>query len=69
MPKYEIITWWSEEDGCYLAKVPELPGCMADGETLLEVTENIQVIMEEWIERARELGWDIPVPGGRVMYA
>lgn len=60
--KYEIITWWSKEDNCYLAEVPELPGCMADGETLLEVMENVQTIIQEWIDRANELGWDIPEP-------
>ncbi len=69
MAKYEIITWWSKEDNCYLAEVPELPGCMADGETLGEVMENVQVIIQEWIERAEELGWEIPEPKGRLMYA
>ncbi len=69
MYKYEIIIWYSNEDGCYLAEVPELPGCMADGETLQELTENVQVIIKEWIDRAKELGWDIPEPKGRLMYA
>ena len=36
MTKYEIILYWSEEDGAYIAEVPELAGCMADGETRLE---------------------------------
>ena len=49
MVKYEIITWWSKEDNCYLAEVPELSGCMADGETLGELMENVQVIIQEWI--------------------
>ena len=69
MGKYEIVTWWDREHNCYLAEVPELPGCMADGETLAEVTENIQTVMSEWIERAEELGWDIPEPKGRLKYA
>jgi predicted RNase H-like HicB family nuclease len=69
MAKYEIIIWWSKEDECYLAEVPELPGCMADGETLSELMENVQVIISEWIDRAKELGWEIPQPKGRLMYA
>lgn len=69
MAKYEIIVWWSKEDECYIAEVPELPGCMADGETLTELMENVQVIISEWIERAEELGWEIPQPKGRLMYA
>jgi len=69
IPKYEIIIWWSEEDNCYLAEVPELSGCMSDGKTLHEVTENIQVIMQEWIEVALEEGRDIPLPKGKLMYA
>ena len=67
--KYEIIIYWSEEDKCYLAEVPELPGCMADGKTLKEVTENIEVIIHEWIECALEEGETIPIPKGRLMYA
>lgn len=69
MAKYEIIMWWSKEDNCYLAEVPELPGCMADGETLAELTENVQTIIKEWIVRAEELGWEVPKPKGRLMYA
>ena len=65
MYKYEIIIWWSEVDQRYLADVPELPGCMADGATPSEVTENAQKIIEEWIETAKELGRDIPEPKGR----
>lgn len=69
MIKYAIITWWSNEDNCYLAEVPELSGCMADGETLAELMENVQIVIQEWIDRATELGWDIPEPTGRLMYA
>ena len=69
MTKYAIITWWSTEDNCYLAEVPELSGCMADGETLAELMENVQIVIQEWIDRAAELGWDIPEPKGRLMYA
>ena len=69
IPKYEIIIYWSKEDDCYLAEVPELPGCMADGKTLKEVTENVEIIISEWIGCAIEDGDDIPEPKGRLIYA
>ena len=69
IPKYEIIIYWSKEDDCYLAEVPELAGCMADGKNLADVTENIEKIIREWIECALEDGDEIPVPKGRLMYA
>lgn len=67
--KYEIIIYWSEEDNSYIAEVPELPGCMADGNTYYEVIENIQVVMNEWIDTAKSLGRKIPEPKGKLMYA
>jgi len=69
MYKYEIIIYWSEEDDSYIAEVPELPGCMADGKTYDEVMKNVQVVMTEWIETAREIGRDIPEAKGKLMYA
>ena len=69
IPKYEIIIYWSKEDDCYLAEVPELAGCMADGKTLKEVAENIEIIIREWIECAIEDGEEIPEPKGRLIYA
>jgi len=69
IPKYEIIIWWSKEDGCYLAEVPELAGCMADGKTLKDVTENVEQIIHEWIECAIEDGEEIPQPRGRLKFA
>lgn len=69
MAKYEIIIWWSKEDGCYLAEVPELPRCMADGETLAEVTKEIEESIKVWIEVNKERGVAIPEPKGRLMYA
>jgi predicted RNase H-like HicB family nuclease len=68
-PKYEIIIYWSAEDGAYLAEVPELPGCMADGTSYQEALNNAEVIIGEWIETAQELGRSIPEPRGRLMYA
>ena len=69
MPKFEIILYWSEEDQAFIAEVPELPGCFADGSTYQEALKNIEIIMEEWIETAKELGRTIPKPKGRLIYA
>jgi predicted RNase H-like HicB family nuclease len=67
--RYEIIMYWSEEDHAFIAEVPELPGCAADGTTYQEALANVQVIITEWIETAKELGRPIPQPKGRLMYA
>jgi predicted RNase H-like HicB family nuclease len=69
MHKYEIIIYWSEEDQAFLAEVPELPGCMADGAISAEALANAHVAITEWIETAQELGREISVPRGRLMYA
>ncbi len=69
MSKYEVILYWSEEDGAYIAEVPELPGCMADGATYREALENVVLIIQEWIETATGLGRPIPEPRGRLLYA
>ncbi|WP_199315442.1 MULTISPECIES: type II toxin-antitoxin system HicB family antitoxin [Oscillatoriales] len=60
MRYYEIILYWSNKDEAFIAEVPELPGCAADGETYQEALQNVQVIMQEWIETAQELGRAIP---------
>jgi len=67
--KYEIIIYWSTADQAFLAETPELRGCMADGQTYEEALANVEVVMQEWIETARELKRDIPVPRGTLMYA
>jgi predicted RNase H-like HicB family nuclease len=67
--RYEIIMYWSEEDQAFIAEVPELPGCATDGTTYQEALANVQVIIAEWIETAKELGRPIPQPKGRLMYA
>jgi predicted RNase H-like HicB family nuclease len=69
MYRYEVIVYWSEEDQAYIAEVPELPGCMADGTTYEGALKNIQVTISEWIETARTLGREIPIPKGRLIYA
>ena len=69
MNKYEIIIYWSEIDNAYIAEVPELAGCMADGKTYAEALNNAEIIIDEWIETARSLGRAIPVPQGKLAYA
>lgn len=69
MSKYEIIIYWSEEDQAYLAEVPELPGCMADGKTYREALVQAEKVIEEWIETAKSLDREIPTPKGRLKYA
>ena len=66
--RYEIIIYWSKEDNAYLAEVPELPGCMADGESYQQALQNAEVIIQEWVETAEELGRQFPEPRGRLMY-
>jgi len=69
MIKYEVIIYWSEEDQAFIAEVPELPGCLADGATYREALANVEVIIQEWLETAQELGRPIPPPRGRLLYA
>ena len=69
MFKYELIVYWSTEDGRFIVEVPELPGCMADGETYEKAVRNAQGVIAEWIETAQELGREIPEPKGRLAYA
>jgi predicted RNase H-like HicB family nuclease len=67
--KYEIIIYWSDEDQAYIAEVPELSGCAADGTTYKQALANAEIVVREWIETARELGRPIPEPKGRLLYA
>ena len=69
MPKYELIIYWSEEDKAFIAEVPELPGCAADGATYQEALTHVEVIIQEWIDTAKELGRPIPQPKGRLVFA
>jgi predicted RNase H-like HicB family nuclease len=69
MVRYEMIIYWSNEDEAYLVEVPELPGCMADGATYQEALANAEIIIQEWLDTARELGRAIPEPRGRLAYA
>jgi predicted RNase H-like HicB family nuclease len=69
MVKYEVIIYWSEEDDAFIAEVPELAGCAADGKTYEEALKNVEIIINEWIETAKELGRPIPQPRGRLVFA
>ncbi len=69
MSKYEIIIYWSGEDDSFIAEVPELPGCAADGASYQEALTNAEAIIAEWIETAKELGRPIPQPKGRLQFA
>ena len=67
--RYEIIIFWSDEDHAFVAEIPELPGCMADGKSYQEALSNAEQIIQEWIATAKELGRPVPQPRGRLAYA
>jgi predicted RNase H-like HicB family nuclease len=67
--RYEIILYWSQQDNAFIAEVPELPGCAADGPTYREALAAAEVVIKEWIETAKELGRPIPQPRGRLLFA
>ena len=69
MTKYEVILYWSSEDDAFIAEVPELAGCTADGATRQEALANVEVIIAEWMETARDLGRSITEPKGRLLFA
>ena len=68
-PKYEVIIYWSKDDDAFVAEVPELPGCAADGSTYAEALQNVETVIDEWIETARALNRTIPEPRGRLLFA
>ena len=67
--RYEVIIYWSEEDSAFIAEVPELAGCAADGASYAEAVSNVEVVIREWLETAKELGRPIPEPKGRLLFA
>jgi len=69
MPKYEVIIYWREEDKAFIAEVPELPGCAAAGATYQDALANVEVIIREWLDTAKEFGRSIPQPRGRLVFA
>ncbi len=66
--KYEVILYWSAKDEAFIAEVPELPGCAADGKTYHQALANVEVVVQEWIETATQLGRPVPEPGWRLSY-
>ena len=69
MTKYEVVLYWSDEDGAFIAEVPELAGCAADGPTRQEALANVEIVIAEWLETARELGRPVPEARGRLLFA
>ena len=69
MNKYEVIIYWSKEDESFIAEVPELAGCMADGATYDEALQNAEIVIQEWVDTAKKLGRRIPEPKGRLVFA
>ena len=70
MYKYEIILYWSDADSAFVAEVPELPGCMAHGDTQEAALRQVKEAIGLWIDTAREFGDPIPEPKGeRLMLA
>lgn len=67
--RYEVIIYWSDEDWAFIAEAPELAGCMADGKTHGDALTNLEVVVSEWIETAKDLGRAVPEPRGRLMFA
>jgi predicted RNase H-like HicB family nuclease len=68
-PKYAIVIYWNADDEAFIAEVPELPGCATDGPTYQEALANVEAVIQEWIETAKELGRNIPEPKGRLLFA
>jgi predicted RNase H-like HicB family nuclease len=60
--RYQVLLYWSKEDNLFVAEVPELPGCMAHGETRQDALSSIQEAMQLWIDMALEVGNPVPEP-------
>lgn len=69
MSKYEVIIYWTKDDQAFIAEVPELPGCAADGGTYQEALAHVETVIQEWLETAKDLGRPIPEPKGRLAFA
>lgn len=69
MCKYEMLIYWSKDDQAFIAEVPELPGCAADGTTYQEALAHVETVIHEWIETAKDLGRQIPEAKGRLAFA
>ena len=69
MNNYEIIVYWSKEDNAFIAEVPELAGCMADGQSYVEAVQNAKIAINEWIETTQLMGRSVPAARGKLAYA
>ena len=69
MNNYEIIVYWSMEDSAFIAEVPELDGCMADGQTYVEAVQNAEIAIDDWIETAQLMGRSVPAARGKLELA
>ena len=69
MNNYEMIIYWSKDEEVFIVEVPELSGCIADGKTYQDAVSNAEIVIQEWVDVAKELGRVIPEPKGRLMYA
>ncbi|HMP81283.1 MAG TPA: type II toxin-antitoxin system HicB family antitoxin [Verrucomicrobiota bacterium] len=67
--KYEIVVYWSETDGCFLAEVPELPKLITDGASRVDALRNAEAMIDAYLKTAHEAGWQIPEPRGRMAFA
>jgi predicted RNase H-like HicB family nuclease len=67
--RYEIVIYWSEEDVCFLAEVPEIPKLITDGKTRSEALANAEEMIISYLAAAQEAGWTIPRPSGRLAFA
>ncbi|HXL56103.1 MAG TPA: type II toxin-antitoxin system HicB family antitoxin [Chitinophagaceae bacterium] len=67
--RYEIIIYWSATDNAFIAEIPELKGCVAHGDTQDEALREVNIVAFEWIKIAKEKGWQIPEPKGRLVFA
>ena len=68
-PRYEIIIYWSDVDQAFIAEVPEFAGCASDGASYIEALQNVEIVIQEWIETTKEMGRTIPKHKGKLMFA
>ncbi|MCD6013456.1 MAG: hypothetical protein K0Q79_3318 [Flavipsychrobacter sp.] len=69
MNRYEVIIFWSQADSVFIAEIPELSGCLAHGTTQDEALHEVNIVAKQWLELAKEKGWEIPEPKGRLLFA
>ena len=62
---YEIIIYWSSDDQAFIAEVPELPGCAADGPSYEAALLNVKIVTADWVDMARKVGRSLPEPRER----